>query len=89
MGGPALSESYGLALFLMKIAHIVEDPVQILPAYYLYLHECWSRITNIMAPSFDNLTEDNGTYDSDEEIDFSGAHLFAMFKSLRLTSTKI
>ncbi|CAD6586310.1 MAG: Translation initiation factor 3 subunit b [Alectoria sarmentosa] len=24
-----------------------------------------------MAPSFDNLTEDNGTYDSDEEIDFS------------------
>ena len=25
-----------------------------------------------MAPSFDNLTEDNGTYDSEEEIDFSG-----------------
>lgn len=24
-----------------------------------------------MAPSFDNLTEDNGTYDSEEEIDFS------------------
>lgn len=24
-----------------------------------------------MAPSFDNLTEDNGSYDSDEEIDFS------------------
>ena len=42
-----------------------------------------------MAPSFDNLTEDNGTYDSDEEIDFSGAPLFAMFKRLRLTSTKI
>ena len=25
-----------------------------------------------MAPSFDNLTEDNGTYDSEEELDFSG-----------------
>lgn len=26
-----------------------------------------------MAPSFDNLTEDNGTYDSEEDIDFSGS----------------
>lgn len=26
-----------------------------------------------MAPSFDNLTEDNGTYDSEEELDFSGS----------------
>ena len=25
-----------------------------------------------MAPSFNDLTEDNGTYDSDEELDFSG-----------------
>ena len=25
-----------------------------------------------MAPSFDNLPEDNGSYDSDEELDFSG-----------------
>ena len=41
-----------------------------------------------MAPSFDNLTEDNGTYDSDEEIDFSGAPLLTMFKGLRLTGAK-
>ena len=25
-----------------------------------------------MAPSFNDLAEDNGTYDSDEELDFSG-----------------
>ena len=42
-----------------------------------------------MAPSFNDLTEDNGTYDSDEEIDFSGAPLLAMFKDLPLTGTKI
>ena len=33
-----------------------------------------------MAPSFDNLTEDNGTYDSEEEIDFSGARFAQMLR---------
>ena len=89
-GGSRLKRIVRLGIcFSRKIAHIIEDLVQILPTYYLYLHECWSRIVKIMAPSFDNLTEDNGTYDSDEEIDFSGALLLAMFKRLRLTSTKI
>ena len=32
-----------------------------------------------MAPSFDNLTEDNGTYDSEEELDFSGTDISAPF----------
>ena len=90
MGFPALSESNDLALFLkQKNAHIVKDPCQILPALYLYLHKSWSIIANAMAPSFNDLTEDNGTYDSDEEIDFSGAPLSALFKRLWLTSTKI
>lgn len=31
-----------------------------------------------MAPSFDNLTQDDGTYDSEEEIDFTGAQLNAL-----------
>ena len=88
-GGSRLKRIVRLGIcFPRKIAHTVEDLIQILPTYYLYLHDCWSRIFNIMAPSFDNLTEDNGTYDSDEEIDFSGALLLAMFKRLRLTSTK-
>ena len=41
-----------------------------------------------MAPSFDNLTEDNGTYDSEEEIDFSGASTTALYKHARLTITQ-
>ena len=89
MGFPALSESNDLVCFSRKNAHIVEDPGQIPPARYLYLHESWSITTTIMAPSFNDLTEDNGTYDSDEEIDFSGAALFAAFKRLRLMRTKI
>ena len=42
-----------------------------------------------MAPSYDNLTEDNGTYDSDEEIDFSGARFFRDYLRLWLTISKI
>jgi len=39
-----------------------------------------------MAPSFDNLTEDNGTYDPEEDIDFSGGHLIG-FKGIELLSS--
>lgn len=34
-----------------------------------------------MAPSFDNLTEDNGTYDSEEDIDFSGPQLWSSLEA--------
>jgi hypothetical protein len=45
------------------------------------------RLVGIMAPSFDNLTEDNGTYDSEEEIDFSGASTIALYRHAWLTIT--
>lgn len=32
-----------------------------------------------MAPSFNDLAEDNGTFDSDEEVDFSGMSLIQHF----------
>ena len=37
-----------------------------------------------MAPSFDNLTEDNGTLDSEEEIDFSGLSYIASASGARM-----
>ncbi len=39
-----------------------------------------------MAPSFDNLTEDNGTYDSEEELDFSGPPIVTLANTEKLTS---
>ena len=41
-----------------------------------------------MAPSFDNLTEDNGTYDLEEEVDFSGALATGLCEHAQLTSTQ-
>lgn len=37
-----------------------------------------------MAPSFDNLTEDSGTYDSEEDIDYSGPQLWPFLEALCL-----
>ena len=44
----------------------------IIHIYLLPCHPVYILPVHTMAPSFSNLTEDNGNYDSEEEIDFSG-----------------